>query len=163
MPTVVTTRQTLLYVFRGESSAREVLLGEKRRGFGTGLIMGLGGHVEAGESDAEAAIREAREEAGVHVDVADVSHHATVTYRFPTKPSLDAEVAVFIGRSWTGDVTPSDELRPEWFPVAQLPLDRMWDDEQYWLPRVLAGERLVAEFIFDDSSTKVARHTVTAV
>jgi len=155
------TRQTLLYVFRGESAAREVLLGEKLQGFGTGMIMGLGGHVEDGESDAEAAVREAHEEAGVQVELADASRRATVTYRFPAQPSLDAEVAVFIGEPWTGHVTASDELRPEWFPVAQVPLDRMWDDEQYWLPCVLGGELLVAEFVFDDSGSKVAHHTVT--
>jgi 8-oxo-dGTP diphosphatase len=154
------TRQTLLYVFRGEPPGHEVLLGEKLQGFGAGMIMGLGGHVEDGETDAEAAVREAHEEAGVRVEVVDVSRRATVTYRFPAKPSLDAEVAVFIGEAWTGHVTASEELRPEWFPVAQVPLGRMWDDEQYWLPRVLGGELLVAEFVFDNSSTKVAQHTV---
>jgi len=45
------TRQTLMYLFRGEVPAREVLLGHKLRGFGEGKVMGVGGHVEAGESD----------------------------------------------------------------------------------------------------------------
>ncbi|MDQ6658841.1 MAG: hypothetical protein M3Z00_11565, partial [Actinomycetota bacterium] len=66
-------------------------------------------------------------------------------------------VYVFVDRAWSGRVAPSDELRPAWFPVAELPLDRMWDDEQYWLSRVLGGESLNAEFVFDDSCAKVAR------
>ena len=37
-----------------QAPGTEVLLGLKRTGFGTGKIVGIGGHVEAGESDAEA-------------------------------------------------------------------------------------------------------------
>lgn len=62
------SRETLCYVFRsGEDGQRQVLLGRKKRGFGTGKIMGLGGKVEPGESDAACAVREAGEEAGITV------------------------------------------------------------------------------------------------
>jgi 8-oxo-dGTP diphosphatase len=148
--------QTLCYVFRHSAGMnREVLLGRKLRGFGEGMIMGLGGHVEPGESDAEAAIREVREESGLAVDPAGLSRRATLTYCFPSKPSLDAEVAVFIGDRWSGTVAASDEIRPAWYPVDALPLGEMWDDEHYWLPRVLAGERLTATFTFDEAGTRV--------
>jgi hypothetical protein len=26
----------------------------------------------------------------------------------------------------------------------------MWDDDRYWLPRILAGERLEGDFLFRD-------------
>ena len=38
----------------GGDGTREVLLGHKKTGLGTGKIVGLGGHVEPGESAAEA-------------------------------------------------------------------------------------------------------------
>ena len=44
-----------------------MLLGHKKTGFGTGKIVALGGHVEPGESPAQAAAREVKEEAGLHV------------------------------------------------------------------------------------------------
>lgn len=153
-------RQTLLYVFRGDDETREVLLGEKLRGFGMGKIMGLGGHVEAGESDLEAAIREAHEEANVVVRRESAARAATLTYLFPARPTWDAVVAVFVCSSWSGEICASDEMAPIWFGLSELPLDRMWDDEQYWLPRVLAGEKLLAEFIFDESGTFVQEHSV---
>lgn len=150
------SRQTLCYVFRPRpGGSREVLLGRKLRGFGAGKIMGLGGHVEEGESDAEGAIREVREEAGIIVDPAGLERRATLTYLFPSKPSLDADVAVFTGSRWVGDPGGSNEIDPAWFDVVELPLDQMWDDEKYWLPRVLGGERLTATFIFDESCTTV--------
>ena len=48
---------------------------------------------------------------------------------------------------------------PQWFPVAALPLRRMWDDASRWLPRVLAGERLRATFTYADDNETVAAQT----
>jgi 8-oxo-dGTP diphosphatase len=152
--------QTLLYVFRDHPTGRQLLLGEKLTGFGRGMIMAPGGHVEPGESVAAAAIREAEEEAGVIIAPDDLDHLAVLTYLFPARPEWDAEVHAFCARQWSGIVRPSPELRPLWFAVDALPLQRMWDDERYWLPRALAGERLAAEFTFDDSCREVLRSTI---
>jgi hypothetical protein len=38
----------------------------------------------------------------------------------------------------------------------------MWDDEQFWLPQVLGGEQLVADFTFDQSCSAVRQHSVVA-
>jgi len=154
--------QTLLYIFRDDADGRHVLLGEKIRGFGHGMIMAPGGHVEPGESVKPAAVREAEEEVGVTVSEADADHVAVLTYRFPTQPSLDAEVHAFCASRWSGIVRSSDELEPSWFPVDSLPLHRMWDDEQYWLPRMLTGQRLAAHFTFDESCRQVVQWSVDA-
>jgi 8-oxo-dGTP diphosphatase len=160
---VALTHQTLCYLFHQPTDGtRQVLLGRKLRGFGEGMIMGLGGHVEPGESYAEAALREVREESGLSIDPASLSRRARITYRFPSKPSLDAEVAVFFGERWSGTVAASDEIRPAWYPVDRVPIDEMWDDERYWLPRVLAGERLTAAFTFDDTGSRVIGSQVHA-
>ena len=56
------SRQTLCYVFRrGGDGRRQVLLGRKKRGFGAGMIMGLGGKAGPGEPEAACAVREVRE------------------------------------------------------------------------------------------------------
>ena len=59
------TPVTLCFLLRDVESGTEVLLGMKRTGFGTGKIVGIGGHVEPGESDAEAVVREVWEEARI--------------------------------------------------------------------------------------------------
>jgi 8-oxo-dGTP diphosphatase len=151
-------RQTLMYVLGSTGRVPEVLLGLKLRGFGQGKVMGPGGHVEPGETDLEAAIRETKEETGVAVIEAD--QVATLRFRFPTKPEVDADVSVFVSAAWTGEPIGSDELRPQWYPVDQVPLDLMWDDDRYWLPQVLAGQRLTGDFEYDASGTTVARHRV---
>ena len=139
---------------------RQVLLGHKKTGLGTGKIVGLGGHVEEGEAPVEAAAREAKEESGLEVDVDSLRAAAHITFLFPTHPAWDMTVEVFIGDTWRGEPAETDEIRPQWFPVAALPFDRMWDDGKYWLPRVLTGERLCATFSYAPDRETVAESAI---
>src|ERR1700722_6338006 len=47
-----------------EGGRRELLLGLKKTGFGAGKFVGPGGHIEPGETPAEAAVRGGHEESG---------------------------------------------------------------------------------------------------
>jgi 8-oxo-dGTP diphosphatase len=137
-----------------------VLLGHKKTGLGTGKIVGLGGHVEPSETPAEAAAREVEEEAGLHVAPAALLEAAHVTFLFPVCPRWDMVASIFISAGWSGEAAESAEIRPEWFPVADLPLMRMWDDAKYWLPRILAGERVRARFTYAADCETVAEATL---
>jgi 8-oxo-dGTP diphosphatase len=139
---------------------RQVLLGYKKTGLGTGKIVGLGGHVEDGESPAEAAAREVKEESGIHVAPDALLEVAHVTFLFPACPRWDMVVSVFTSAEWTGEPAETTEIRPEWFGVTGLPLTRMWDDARHWLPRVLAGERLSATFSYAADCETVATATL---
>ncbi len=141
--------------------ASEVLLGRRKRtGLGHGKIVAPGGHVEPGESPAEAAAREVKEESGIHVTPGALTEAAHITFLFPVRLDWDMTVAIFTGATWTGHAAESDEIAPEWFPVAALPYDRMWGDAPHWLPRVLAGERLRATFSYADDNETLASVSV---
>jgi 8-oxo-dGTP diphosphatase len=150
----------LTRVSAGGRHERQVLLGHKKTGFGTGKIVGLGGHVESGESPAQAAAREAKEEAGISVAPQDLREAAHLTFLFPVRPQWDMTVAVFTSADWTGEATATAEITPEWFPVAKLPLGRMWDDAKYWLPPVLDGKWVRATFSYEDDCETVAAATL---
>lgn len=141
---------------------REVLLGHKKTGFGAGKVVALGGHVEAGESAAAAAVREVKEESSLHVTTGSLARVASLTFLFPAHPSWDMNVEIFTTADWAGEVAESDEIKPQWFPVAALPFDRMWQDAAHWLPRVLAGERLTATFTYAGDNESIDAHSVTA-
>ena len=137
---------------------RQVLLGHKKTGLGRGKIVGLGGHVEPGEASADAAAREAKEEAGIRVS--DLARAAHITFLFPVRPEWSMTVDVFTTTEFDGDPAETNEIRPEWFGRAALPLDRMWDDARQWLPRVLDGERLRATFSYAADCQTVATSSV---
>jgi len=138
----------------------EVLLGYKKTGLGTGNIVGLGGHVEAGETPRQAAAREAEEEAGLVVDPAGLREVAEILFRFPVRPAWDQQVFVYTTADFDGEPAESAEITPQWFAVTKLPLAAMWDDARYWLPRVLAGERLRATFTYADDCKTVAQQAI---
>jgi 8-oxo-dGTP diphosphatase len=150
----------LLLRTRGDGT-REVLLGYKKTGFGQGKIVAPGGHVEPGESTAAAAAREVKEETGIRVPQDALLEAAQLTFLFPARPSWDMDVAIFTSADWSGEAAESTEIRPQWFPVAALPLDRMWSDGRQWLPRVLAGERLRATFSYAPDNETVAAAAIT--
>ncbi|MCR4311349.1 MAG: 8-oxo-dGTP diphosphatase [Candidatus Taylorbacteria bacterium] len=133
----------------------EVLLAMKKRGFGVGKFNGVGGKVESGESVVQATIREAEEEIGVRIKQADAKQKAHLTFFFEGKPEWNQECHVFVVSKWASDPVETDEMRPEWFQVQNLPFDGMWIDDPLWLPRVLRGESLKASFVFDQEGKKL--------
>ena len=56
---------------------------------------------------------------------------------------------VYVTREFSGRPRETEEGIPEWHAVGGLPFDRMWADDRYWIPYMLAGERFVGRFRFD--------------
>ena len=133
-------KATLVFVHQAD----QVLLIEKKTGLGKGKINAPGGKVEAGESWQACAQRELLEEVNLHVDV--ITHMATL--RFLMSDYADIECHVFFTNDFKGIAQESPEARPFWCPKDQIPFHLMWEDDQYWLPRALAGERLDCYFSF---------------
>lgn len=135
-------RVALCFLFRETEAGREVLLGLKKSGFGTGRIVTLGGGIEPGETAAQAAVREVLEESGVVVGEPDLVHAGRIRWNFPFKPQWDMDAAVFTATTWTGEPAPSSEVEPCWYPVDGLPWEGMWEDAAHWLGHVIAGAPL---------------------
>ncbi|MCZ2403510.1 8-oxo-dGTP diphosphatase [Paenarthrobacter sp. Z7-10] len=147
---------TLCFLVRDSTQGPEVLLGLKKAGFGTGKIVGIGGHLELGESPEQAVCREVAEEVGVLVLPADLIPAGTVEFVFPAKTEWNMFATIFLARTFNGEATESDEIAPEWHPVAVLPHQRMWADAQHWLPAMLTGERLAVRVVLNDDNETVA-------
>jgi 8-oxo-dGTP diphosphatase len=150
---------TLCFIVDGSPPTR-ILLGRKKRGFGQGKVNGFGGKVQPGETPVDTVIREVHEESGLVVSPDTLRSAGTVTFYFPTHPHYDHHVHVFVATSWEGFVRDSAEMAPDWFPVDAIPYKQMWDDDAYWLPLVLAGKRIRAEFSFAEDNETVLSWTM---
>ena len=153
---------TLCFILDATPPTR-ILLGRKKRGFGCGKYNGLGGKVQSGESPVDTVIREVHEESGLVLSPDTLRPAGTVTFYFPTDPPLDHHVHVFVTSAWKGEVLESAEMAPAWFSIGEIPHDRMWDDDQYWLPLVLAGKRIRAEFTFAEDNETVAAWAIEQI
>lgn len=129
-----------------------VLLIHKKTGLGAGKINGPGGKLEPGETALEAARREVREE--LLIEVGELEEMGELHFDFVD--GLKLHCVVFHGTEFNGTPTETREAKPEWFPIAELPLDRMWADDRHWLPQMLAGQRFQAWFRFD-GETMISR------
>lgn len=148
---------TLLLLRRDD----KILLAMKKRGFGEGRWNGIGGKVEAGESVEQAVIREAEEEIGM--TPSGLTQIALLHFdEFMNGEPALMHAHVFEATAWTGEPTESDEMRPQWFALGDIPYDDMWSTDRYWLPQVLAGQKVIGDFTLNESD-EVTTHTITEV
>lgn len=135
-------RATLVFVVRDG----EILLIRKLRGLGRGKINGPGGRLEAGESPAECAVREVREELGI--EVLGLGEAGDLRFQFIDGYSI--HVTVFRADDLQGRPVATEEAIPLWTPVTAIPYDEMWEDDRIWLPHLLERVPFAGRFVFDD-------------
>jgi len=148
---------SLLFLRRND----EVLLAMKKRGFGEGRWNGVGGKVEGTETVEQAMIRETQEEIGVtpleFEKVADIRFDEF----FKGEPTL-MHVHIFTAIKWEGEPVESEEMAPRWFKNTDIPYDAMWSDDPYWLPQVLEGKKISADFKLDQNDVIIS-HSIKEV
>lgn len=151
-------RATLVLVRR----ANQVLLIHKKTGLGEGKVNGPGGKLEVGERWEECARREVMEELSLSLGALWWAGEL----RFLMSDYPDIHCHVFITDEYKGVPTESTEAKPFWCSVSEIPWELMWEDDRYWLPRALLGERVLGSFSFIGDALQsmcVARHPSRAL
>ncbi len=131
----------------------QILLGMKKRGFGAGKLNGYGGKVKERELPRRGAKRELREESTLIVEETDLEQVANIDFYFEDEHVFKCHI--FITRKWQGEPVETDEMRPEWHPLSAIPFDKMWIDDERWLPLVLAGQKIKATCVFNADGTAI--------
>ena len=131
--------------FMIDRDTERVLLIHKKTGLGAGKINGPGGKLEDGESALESAVRELREE--LHIRPTDLEKMGVLYFQFVD--GLALQCTVFRGFHFEGVPTETREARPIWYPMDEIPFEKMWEDDVFWLPGMLQGGKFDAWFHFD--------------
>lgn len=137
-----TERATLLFVIHED----QILLIEKKRGLGAGKINGPGGRLEDGETLAECAVRETQEE--LLITATGVQAAGELNFQFTNGHSIQG--FVYKADGWQGEPTETDEAKPFWCPLDDIPFAQMWADDAVWIPLMLSGTAFLGRFLFDD-------------
>ena len=132
---------TLLYVVRDN----RILLIEKKRGLGAGKLNGAGGKVDPGEIACEAAVREFEEELGA--TPVDPEKLGRVAFAVTNGDSI--LIHVYRAEDLRGDPVETEEAIPVWASVHDMPYDRMWEDDRYWLPLLLERRTFEVRTLFN--------------
>jgi hypothetical protein len=75
---------------------------------------------------------------------------ASLNFIFPHQQDWNQKVHVFFVEEWEGNLNESEEMKPQWFEMDNIPYEQMWSDDIHWLPRVLKGEKINGEFTFNE-------------
>lgn len=136
-----------------------ILLGMKRRGFGTGKWNGFGGKLHEGETFEVAAVREMQEEAGV--TPVELSEIGQLDFEFVGDP-LILETRVFVTSKYEGEPQETEEMSPKWHKLDEIPYADMWDGDKYWLPLLLQGQKFKGHLLFNRND-KVLSHKIQLI
>lgn len=140
---------TIVFCLKGN----KVLLGMKKTSIGAGWWNGFGGKVQPPETFEAAAVRELKEESGLVTTEKDLVLVAKIKFFFADTPKFDCPV--YITRNWTGEPVETNEMRPQWFSIDNLPFAEMWPADVRWIPGVLAGDTIEATVTFDAEGKKL--------
>jgi len=137
-----TETAVICYVF----DKNNVMLIHKKLGLGNGMVNAPGGRIEPAETAVEAAIRETEEETGI----TPINPVQTATLNFQFTDGYALKGYAFFAWAYTGEMKETEEADPFWVDIAEIPYEKMWEDDRHWLPEALAGKNVTGKFIFDD-------------
>lgn len=138
----------------------EVLLAEKQKKLGAGLLNGFGGKVEARDRDIyHTNSRETEEEIGIRIKLAkkvgEIVFH---------NPSDDNElkkmlVHIFTTTEWDGEPKETDEMKKvAWYAVDSLDYAKFLAADRLFIPQILNGKYIKGLIEYnDDWSVKTSQ------
>jgi mutator protein MutT len=139
---------TLLYLQKEDC----ILLALKKRGFGKGKWNGVGGKIESGESIESAVIRECQEEIGVTPEDLQKVGYLIFNEHHDGERKL-MQIHVYTASDWQGEITESEEMKPEWFEAKNIPYEQMWPADKLWLPFVIEGQLIRGDFTLKENNS----------
>ena len=146
-----TEEATLLFVIQDE----RILLINKKRGLGAGKINGPGGRIDPGETPEQCAVREVQEE--LCITPGGLEFSGILCFQFVDGYALRGYV--YRASSYEGTPTETDEAKPLWCTIAEIPFDQMWADDPLWFPHLLSRTVFDGVFIFDGDT--MVDHRIT--
>ena len=125
-----------------------------------GINLDTGGNIAIKElhfdpdhtSQPQAMQREVQEEVGLVLK--DFEKRGVLEFEFRGDSTI-LEVHIYKAEEFEGEPIESEEMRPEWFSVDDIPFDTMWPDDKHWFPLFLEGKNFKGKFLFQDFDTIV--------
>jgi len=141
--------RTLSFLLRNEDLL--LLRLASGRGAWSGLLNGIGGHIQRGEDPLSSAEREIHEETGLKPSNLQLCGVVMID----TQKEIGVGLYIFVGSSPAGDIQSSEEGEPLWVPVKSVNDFDLVEDLPTIIPRALdsfqTGVPFSAIYHYDNS------------
>ena len=120
-----------------EENGRYLMLyrNKKKDDINHGKWLGIGGHIEPGESEEECCRREIKEEAGLSGGtLSKVGEVDFISGEYSEKMHL------FTGAGFEGEISECDEGELRWIPMEELPSIEVWEGDRIFLDLLMKKE-----------------------
>ena len=122
------------YLIRGD----EFLLlyrNKKKNDFNKGKYIGVGGHIEEGETPEEAIDREVKEE--TNLDIISKELRALIIFYFD---EFEEHMYLYTSRDYKGEIKECDEGTLRWVNYHEFNNIPMWEGDKYFIKPLLDNE-----------------------
>ena len=137
----------------------QIFLWEKKRWFAKWVLNWVWWKLEWKESIENCMIREAKEEIGIDIVEKNLDKLAVLHFYFEEIPDWNMDVHIFNIKYFSWDIIETEEIKPFWYNLNEIPYDKMWKDDIYWLPRVLNWEKDIEyNFYFDNDNWSLIKY-----
>lgn len=125
----MTEQTTVCYLYENECCLLLHRI-KKHQDVNQGKWIGIGGHIEAGETPLDCVLREYKEETGL--TIGDVHCRGELTFIYNGVES--EHIYVYTARSHEGSLTDCDEGELKWVPVSDIMALNLWEGDRLFLP-----------------------------
>lgn len=129
-----------------------VWLAIKTQKIGEGYWNGYGGGIEPEDKNLiDSLEREIKEECGVKISKETVEKVAIIDFHNTKSDGkiFVCKVYIFFIKEWEGEPKESKEMKtPTKFEINNLPFENMMPADKEWLPLVLEGKKIIAEYYY---------------
>ncbi len=130
----------------------KIWLAIKTRNIGKDRWNGYGGGVEPEDKNLVGCLqRETKTESTVEINESSAEKVAIIDFHntMSNGETFICKVHIYLVRDWHGIPQATEEMAtPTNFEISKLPLDNMMPADKEWLPMILEGKKLIAEYYY---------------
>ena len=108
---------------------------KKKNDMNQGKWLGVGGHIEEGETPFQAVVREVKEETGLTLKSAE--YRAIINF---VNDDYVEIIYQYTSSDFTGEVIDCNEGELKWFPKDEVMSLPMWEGDKYFLDPLIKNE-----------------------
>lgn len=128
-------KQTVLAYIEKDGQFLMLFRNKKINDINKGKYIGVGGHIEPGETKEEALIREVKEETGLNVQ--KYTYHGEVFFK---DDDFEEIMHLFTVQKFTGEIIDCDEGELVWIDKNKILEVPHWEGDKYFLEKLQKNE-----------------------